>query len=534
MHRIFAATIAMLCAAAVAAAGIAPSSPDAAFIEGQRLTLAKRKLLVVSKDDGIDLGGGEGSVADPVIHGATLRVLSTDGDVFDTTYELPKTGWHYTKKKGALVGYAYRGKGAVKQVVVRAGKVVRVVGAGDDLGHSITLAPDEVRVVLTLGARQYCTEFEGVGRFKSGKLFTSGSTHPPTRCPLPYGEDSAWLCRPGLAFDECLANGLDTTVVHPDLSTTLEVGPAGTGGDYDCFYVYPTVDLSSTPGLHEDVTDPQYVSYTLDPLLSQVARFRGQCRIFAPHYRQTTIGSFGSPDAEALQAAAYADVLDAWRLYLRYYNAGRNVVIMAHSQGTFMTTRLIREEIDPFPAARATLIAALLIGGNVTVPQGAIVGGDFANVPLCRSAAETGCVIAFRSYAEGHAPTEGSNDTGDAALDQACTNPVALAGGPGLLSAAYFPTQLHQPIFQIVPDPGFGTPFVSYPSFYTAECVKDVTDHSYLEVRVTPGVGDLRPNPIPFDHPALIPSFLGTHILDWSWPMGELLPLVAAKAASMP
>jgi len=534
MGRTLTAMASVLIAATMAAAGGTPSSAEPAFIVGEKLVLAKRKLLVLSRDDQFDLGGGEGSAADPVVNGGTLRVLSTDADVFDTTYALPKTGWRYLKKKGALVGYTYRAKKDIRHVVVRVGKVVRVDGSGPGLGHTLGGAPDEVRVVLTLGSRPYCTAFEGVGKFKPGKLFTSGASHAPTRCPLPYGADSAWLCRPGLALDQCVAHGFDTTVIDPALGTTLEPGPAATGGAYDCFYVYPTVDLSSAPGLHEDVTDPTYVSYTLDPLLAQAGRFRGQCRIFAPHYRQTTLGTFSSPDAAMFQALAYEDVRDAWRLYLKYHNAGRNVVLMSHSQGTFMVTRLIQEEFDQFPATRAKLIAALLIGGSVTVPQGGIVGGSFQNVPLCQSSTDTGCVIAFRSYAEGYAPTSGSNDTGSPDLDMACTNPASLSGGPGRLAAAYFPTHLNQPIFQIVPDPGFGTPFVSYPDFYSAECVKDSTNHSYLEIRPTPEAGDMRPNPIPFDHPVLTPSFLGTHILDWSWPMGDLLPLVATKAASMP
>jgi alpha-beta hydrolase superfamily lysophospholipase len=62
-------------------------------------------------------------------------------------------------------------------------------------------------------------------------------------------------------------------------------------------------------------------------------------------------------------------VLDAWRIYLKYQNAGHNVVIMGHSQGTFMTSRLMQSDFDSSPALRSRLIGALLIGGNVGVPQ---------------------------------------------------------------------------------------------------------------------------------------------------------------------
>lgn len=505
------------------------------LLKGDKLMLGKRQLSLVSTDVAIGLGGGMGSADDPVVHGGSVRVLSIAGDVFDATYALPATGWRYLKKKGAIVGYSFRGKGgAIHGVIVRAGSLVRVSGSGKGLGHTLGGSPAPVRVVVRVGEQPLCMAFGGAVAFKPGRRFVAKGAPAPARCPLPYGEDSAWLCKPGLAHDQCLEQSLDSTVVHPDLTTTVETAAGSVPSDYDCFYVYPTIDLSGPPGNHEDVTDPAYVSLTLDPLLAQAARFRSLCRIFAPHYRQITFATFGAADAAALLDVAYQDVLDAWRLYQKYDNAGRNVVIMGHSQGTFMTTRLVKEEIDPSPEARARLIAALLIGGSVTVPQGQVVGGSFANVPLCRTPSETGCVIAYRSYADGFPPTGGSNANGGPGEDTACTNPAALGGGPALLAKTYVPTHTNQPLFQVAPDPMLGTAFVEYPQFYTAECVKDDTGHSYLKISVTPGAGDLRTNPIPFTHPVLSPALLGTHILDWSWAMGDLLALVGTKAANMP
>jgi hypothetical protein len=55
-----------------------------------------------------------------------------------------------------------------------------------------------------------------------------------------------------------------------------------------------------------------------------------------------------------------------------------------------------------------------------------------------------------------------------------------------------------------------------------------------IEISATPGPGDLREDPIPYNHLALAPGLLGTHIIDYSWPMDELLDLVETKAAMMP
>ena len=506
----------------------------AELLSGQSLLLTKRRLGVVSHDSGIGLGRGKDSADDPVTQGGSLRVLSIEGDVFDTTYPLPAAGWRYLRHRKAIVGYAFHGTGAVRAVLVKAGKLVSVAGRGTGLGHTLAANPAPVRVVLTLGAEQYCTSFGGTLKFTAGAKYVATNAGAPDVCPLPYGEDASWLCRPGMTSNQCFVNSLDATVVHPDLTTSLEPETGSEDQPFDCFYVYPTVDLGSTPGNHTDVTDPAYVALTLDPLLSQAARLNGLCRLFAPHYRQVTFGTFTSTASAPFLDLAYRDVLDAWRLYLKNDNGGRKVVIMGHSQGTFMTTRLMQEEVDPSATLRSQLIVALLIGGSVTVPQGEAIGGTFQNIPLCQTAAQTGCVIAYRSYAEGFPPASGSNAMGGPGMDTACTNPAALGGGPALLSRTYFPTHTNQPLFMIAPNPGFPTAFVEFPGFYTAECTKDDTNHSYLRIAVTTTPGDQRTNPIPFSTAVLSPALLGTHILDYNWTMGDLLTLVATKAAAAP
>lgn len=518
-----------------AVAGLAGDAHGAdALLSGKKLLLTTQRLRVVSEDAGIGIGGGEGSGDDPVLHGGSVRVLSIEGDVFDATYPLPADGWRYRRRKGAVTGYAFYGSGVIRSVRVKGGELIAINGRGA-VGHTLGTDPAPVRVVLTLGGRQCCMSFGGTVTTKAGVNYRATDAAAPDSCPLPYGNDSSWLCRPGMANNQCFVNSLDATVIQPDLSTTLETHAGNENQPYDCFYVYPTVDLSGTAGNHADVTEPLYVSLTLDPLLAQAARFNGLCRIFAPHYRQVTFGTFGSPNAASYLDVAYRDVLDAWRLYLRYHNGGRNVVIMGHSQGTFMTTRLLQAEFDPSAVLRSRLIAALLIGGSVTVPQGGTVGGSFQNIPLCQTPQETGCTIAYRSYGAGFPPTNNSNNIGGPAMDVACTNPAALGSGAvAVLAGTYFPTHQNQPLFQIVPDPGFGTAFVKYAGFYSGRCVKDSTNHSYLEISAAPGPGDQRLDPIPYAHPVLSPALLGTHILDYSWTTGDLLGLVQTKAAMMP
>ncbi len=507
------------------------AAADPSLLTGDRLVLQAgrtRALQIVSSDAAIALGRANGSPDDPVVASGSLRIVTFKGDVFDATYPLPADRWRYLGRKGDGKGYRFLGKVAVRSIVVKPGRLLRITAKGK-LDQSLGSDPDPVQVVLTFGAQQYCLSFGGE-TIRSRKRYVAAHAPAPEVCPLAYADDALWLCRPGKADNECLTD-LDATVIHPDLSTSTEPHTgAAEDHPYDCFYVYPTVDLTGPVGNHTDFSD---LSLMLDPLVSQAARLNGSCRLFAPLYRQITIGTYNDPMRDHYLDIAYGDVESAFRRYLAKDNGGRNVVIMGHSQGTQMVTRLMQDFVDPDPALRARLIVGLLIGGGVVVPEGQVVGGTFANVPLCTTDAQTGCAIAYRSYAEGFPPANGSN-VQDAAMDTACTNPAALGGGVGLFAKTYFPNHVNQPLFQIVPDPGFGTPFSLYEGFYSGQCVKDDHGKSYLQISVTPGPGDLRTNPVPFGNVVFAPSFLGTHILDYNWPMGDLIRLVTTKAAAMP
>ena len=116
-------------------------------------------------------------------------------------------------------------------------------------------------------------------------------------------------------------------------------------------------------------------------------------------YRQVTLSALlggGRPTTQP--SVPYNDVREAWRTYLRKYNKGRGVVLIGHSQGSFVLRQLVTKEIDPKPAARRKLISAVLLGGNVTVKKGKDVGGDFKHVRACRAPKQLGCVVAFSTF----------------------------------------------------------------------------------------------------------------------------------------
>src|SRR6516162_9607368 len=105
------------------------------LLTGEQLELTGRQLTVQSRDAAIDLGGGPGSSDDPVLHGGSVRVLSIEGDIFDTTYPLPAAHWRYAHHKGVTTGYTFRGTDSIVTARIRAGKInIRGRGA---LGHTL-------------------------------------------------------------------------------------------------------------------------------------------------------------------------------------------------------------------------------------------------------------------------------------------------------------------------------------------------------------------------------------------------------------
>ena len=119
----------------------------------------------------------------------------------------------------------------------------------------------------------------------------------------------------------------------------------------DCFYVYPTVSDQQTP-LATKAKDPEIRSIAL----YQAARYSQHCRVFAPVYRQVTLaGLLGGDQGGEIDRDILTTTFEAWRTYLRKYNKGRGVVLVSHSQGTFVLRRLVAEEIDRKPKARRKL-----------------------------------------------------------------------------------------------------------------------------------------------------------------------------------
>jgi Protein of unknown function (DUF3089) len=247
----------------------------------------------------------------------------------------------------------------------------------------------------------------------------------------PAAAATVWLCRPGLAHDPCTAS-LETTVVNGTGSKRVVDYEPASHPAIDCFYVYPLVSLQTTPNTTLRI-DPQETAIAE----LEASPFSRVCRVFAPMYQQVTLSSVSSQQA---QQVAYDSVLAAWRDYLAHYNDGRGVVLIGHSEGADELDQLISGQIDNDASVRRLLVSAILTGANLTV--GANGTGPFSKISACRSASQTGCVVAYSAFFQ-PPPSDALFGRPDPtvlngiAQQEVCTNPAALAGGTGTLVSAY-------------------------------------------------------------------------------------------------
>jgi hypothetical protein len=293
-------------------------------------------------------------------------------------------------------------------------------------------------------------------------------------------DDTVWLCKPGLADNPCKP-GLSTTQISPTGEVLGTSQPKAKQPKVDCFYVYPTVSDDKSPNSDLSI-DPEERSIAL----YQAARYSQRCRVFAPMYRQITLQSLfsGLPVTEEQSALAYGDVVSAWKTYLRNYNKGRGIVLLGHSQGSFVLRQLMADYVDKRPGIRKRLVGAYLYGGNVDVNEGGLVGGDFKHIPGCDSPKQTGCIAGFSAF---NAPVPadskfgrvgGRLSTGDPATrDILCVNPAAVGGGPAPLNTI-FPSEPYAPGTTIgiateavgVPRPDVSTTWIEAKAAYSGTC----------------------------------------------------------------
>lgn len=235
--------------------------------------------------------------------------------------------------------------------------------------------------------------------------------------PPDYGTDEAWA-------------------VLPERDSKADFTPPSVArGDEppaDVFFVYPTVWIDRE--VWNDPLDSAKSREMLDELIlpGQASVFNGCCRIFAPLYRQATLGAYYGEIDEAARAfsVAYDDVERAFEAFLDRHNDDRPFIIAAHSQGSMHAMRLL-ERVDSDAQLRRRMVAAYIPGAAHPMPR---FETHYHHLEPCETPQQTGCIAAWDTYRE-DASADGADPlkywTGEQLAPVAddtprqCTNPVS-------------------------------------------------------------------------------------------------------------
>jgi hypothetical protein len=205
---------------------------------------------------------------------------------------------------------------------------------------------------------------------------------PPAAGAPDYARPEAWASRPGMRDDPALW-------LPPGVPRTSP-GPAAV------FFVPPTTYLDHAHW-NAPVDDPQAAARTRLFLSGEASAFTGVGRVWAPRYRQATIGAFltDRPDAGRALDLAYTDVARAWDAFLAQAPKDAPLILAGHSQGSFHLLRLLHERVRGTPAARR-IVAAYAVGW----PISAAADLPALGLPACAAAADTACILSWQSFAE--------------------------------------------------------------------------------------------------------------------------------------
>ncbi|SNS46888.1 Protein of unknown function [Sphingomonas laterariae] len=242
-----------------------------------------------------------------------------------------------------------------------------------------------------------------------------------------YAGAAAWLARPDLPDDPSrfVAPGF-ARAERPDVAV---------------FYVPPTSYLKSDRW-NAPLDDAEANEKLRLFASSQASAFNGMGAIWAPRYRQATLGAFLTADANATAAIdfAYQDVARAFDAFLAQIPQSRPILLAGHSQGALHLMRLMAERVAGKPVAHR-IVAAYVVGWPVSQTADLPAMG----LPACTGPNEPGCVLSWQSFAEPadthlitdiYAATHGLTGAARKGTPMLCTNPITGAPATAALPGA--------------------------------------------------------------------------------------------------
>ena len=183
--------------------------------------------------------------------------------------------------------------------------------------------------------------------------------------------------------------------------------PSSTVHDADVFLILPEVNEKELVPDNADVTNTATATRFARMLVMEKGLVSDVADIYAPFYRQATIGCYVGRDGritddKALNDAdmeyddiAYRDIRDAWLYYAEHENNGRPVVLFGYSEGADMVMHLLKEFGDDGILSER-LIAAYAIGTTVSEES----MRDYPFLKMAGGEEDTGVIVSFNAVDE--------------------------------------------------------------------------------------------------------------------------------------
>lgn len=173
-----------------------------------------------------------------------------------------------------------------------------------------------------------------------------------------------------------------------------------TEGEVDVFFLHPTT-LFGKKDWNGDPSNAQLNKRTdRTTIKHQASIFNAVGRVYAPRYRQMTLGGFFDKHDVASNGkayhTAYCDLKAAFEYYLAHENNGRPIMIASHSQGSAHAVHLLKDYFDGKPLQKQ-LVAAYIAGW-------ATPADTFQVLRPCSNPEETGCYATWCAFEWGTAP----------------------------------------------------------------------------------------------------------------------------------
>lgn len=297
---------------------------------------------------------------------------------------------------------------------------------------------------------------------------------PPAPKPNAYDNAIMWLARPGMADNPAdwrpipaEAEGDAADAAAPDHGTSAAASDAATAsaanaaglsttaiastpitaepekraiGPAAIFFVHPT-SYYSRSNWNAPLADRDADHRANLFVRGMASAFADAGELWAPRYRQATLGAFLATDrinANKAIAAAYLDIEQAFDAFLANVDPHKPIILAGHSQGALHLTNLLHKRIAGTPLAKR-IVAAYIIGWPISLTH------DLAQLglPACQTPEEKGCIISYLTFAEPADPAmvieaydssigfDGQPRQGSAML---CSNPIT--GTPNTSAAA--------------------------------------------------------------------------------------------------